>query len=218
MHVPEAVGYMGLTYLVYRHFDPSIEDFFEKDHSPFLNSVTGSVEFLGLGKTQTYMVAGTAVTAFLLRKEQLKKLVIIWTGSLLLNSIVTDELKRTFQRHRPNSDEVYNDFDWRNGPGVNTSFPSAHTSNAFTTATAFATVYKDKKWIPFIAYSLAGLVGVSRVYHNAHWASDVLTGAAVGFGSAKAINLLYRFAGSRLSFLPYAGREFAGFELVYQFK
>ena len=30
------------------------------------------------------------------------------------------------------------------------------------------------------AYGIATLVGVARVYHNAHWSSDVLGGALVG--------------------------------------
>ncbi len=32
---------------------------------------------------------------------------------------------------------------------------------------------------------MATMVGISRVYDNSHWASDVMAGAAIGFISAK---------------------------------
>jgi len=31
-----------------------------------------------------------------------------------------------------------------------------------------------------VLFGLAGVVGVSRMYNNAHWASDVIVGAAIG--------------------------------------
>ena len=137
-------------------------------------------------------------------------MVIIWAGSLLINSIVTDQLKTSFQRYRPDSGDPYNTFDWRKGPKLNKSFPSAHTSNAFTTATVFATQYKTIKWVPPVAYTLASLVGLSRI-------SDILAGAAVGFLSAKAMNGLYKLAKKKILFLPQVGISYSSLSLVYQF-
>ncbi len=37
-------------------------------------------------------------------------------------------------------------------------------------------------------YSLAGLVGYARIYHNQHWFSDVLMGAAIGYFSGEFVN------------------------------
>ncbi len=61
------------------------------------------------------------------------------------------------------------------------AFPSGHTATAFSIATVFAEQYKDKKAIPVISYSLATLVGVSRLTEHAHWASDVFVGALLGY-------------------------------------
>jgi membrane-associated phospholipid phosphatase len=69
------------------------------------------------------------------------------------------------------------------------SFPSGHTSAAFATAAALSTeitrVHPEWKWyVRPPLYGGAALVGLSRIYDNKHWASDVLVGAAVGAYSA----------------------------------
>lgn len=65
------------------------------------------------------------------------------------------------------------------------SFPSGHTVMAF--AAAAAVTGETARWwpdaTPYIGtamYGGAALAGVSRMYNNKHWASDVLVGAAVG--------------------------------------
>ncbi len=65
------------------------------------------------------------------------------------------------------------------------ALPSGHTISAFAAA---ATVTSEmKRWYPRsrwivgpVMYGGAAAVGWSRMYDNKHWASDVLTGAAIG--------------------------------------
>ncbi|MFT3825642.1 MAG: phosphatase PAP2 family protein [Chitinophagaceae bacterium] len=66
------------------------------------------------------------------------------------------------------------------------SFPSGHTTTAFAIATVFAKRYKSDAWVGVTAYSLATLVGISRMTENRHWGSDVLAGGILGYlcGSA----------------------------------
>lgn len=61
------------------------------------------------------------------------------------------------------------------------SFPSGHTSTAFAIATVFAERYDRTATVPVIAYSLATLVGLSRMIEHQHWSSDVFVGACVGY-------------------------------------
>lgn len=211
-------GYAGAGWLCYRYLDTKVQDESQEGKTPFKTSVFTGVGQLGLGKVQTVSWGATALVSVLTKNRKLQQVSLIWLGSLAINSTLTDQLKKTFQRHRPYSGSPYNTFDWRGGPGIHTSFPSAHTSNAFTTATVFATLYKDRKWVPFLAYGLASMVGVSRIYNNAHWASDVMTGAAIGFLSAKAMIALYKCAGKKWLFLPQAGIRGGAVMMVYCFR
>jgi membrane-associated phospholipid phosphatase len=65
------------------------------------------------------------------------------------------------------------------------SFPSGHTTAAFAFASMISAEtshwWPESRWIigP-IFYGGAALTGVSRIYNQDHWASDVVTGAAIG--------------------------------------
>lgn len=66
------------------------------------------------------------------------------------------------------------------------AFPSGHTIAAF--AVASAATSEVKRWwgtkagwlVGSVLYTGAAAVGWSRMYDNKHWATDVLTGAAIG--------------------------------------
>ncbi|HET6763580.1 MAG TPA: phosphatase PAP2 family protein [Longimicrobiaceae bacterium] len=65
------------------------------------------------------------------------------------------------------------------------SFPSGHTSTAFAAATALTAEAgewrpRDRWIVGGVTYTLATLTGISRIYNNYHWASDVMAGAALG--------------------------------------
>ncbi|HUZ57720.1 MAG TPA: phosphatase PAP2 family protein [Hanamia sp.] len=81
-----------------------------------------------------------------------------------------------------------------NGRKITSSFPSGHSTVAFAVATVFASEHKDKPEVPFIAYTAASLIGISRFTENKHWVTDVVTGAAIGYLSGKlVVNNYHRF-------------------------
>ncbi len=68
--------------------------------------------------------------------------------------------------------------------GTHHSFPSGHTATSFMTATMLHKEYGWRSpWFSIGGYTVAALTGVSRIMNNAHWMSDVVTGAAIGIGS-----------------------------------
>jgi membrane-associated phospholipid phosphatase len=63
------------------------------------------------------------------------------------------------------------------------SFPSGHTSTAFTTALLLSFIIR-KKFAVFFFPIIAFLVGYSRVYLAQHFVTDVVAGSAIGIISS----------------------------------
>ena len=93
------------------------------------------------------------------------------------------------------------------------AFPSGHTSTAFSIATVFAMQYSETKAVPILAYTLAGLVGITRMTEHTHWASDVFVGAWAGYLCAKQVVNHHRklVAGDRL----YSSRKKKNYDIFF---
>ena len=107
--------------------------------------------------------------------------------SYTISAVLTSGLKMLADRHRPYTGDGPTIWD---GPRLNLnnlSFSSAHTAAAFSIATVFASEYQDNSYVAPIAYGLATLTGLSRIYSNEHWSSDVFFGAAIGYFTSKAL-------------------------------
>lgn len=101
--------------------------------------------------------------------------------ALAANIAITEGLKRTVRRPRPYTD--YPDEIILRTRKSGFSFPSGHTSCAFSTATAL-TISTKKWYVAVPAFAYAGLVGYSRMRLGAHYGSDVLAGIIVGVGTS----------------------------------
>ena len=108
--------------------------------------------------------------------------------SILLADILGGAIKFTAGRARPYVD-IDNPYDFQLFRGLTDhkyqSFPSGHTINAFAFASTLTR--ETQFWWPHsvwyvgtVFYGGAALMGLSRIYNNQHWASDVMGGAAIG--------------------------------------
>ncbi len=84
--------------------------------------------------------------------------------ALILSQGLTQAMKFAIGRERPNGEN-------------HRSFPSGHSSGAFSVAVVLAHHY-PKAAIP--AFGAAGFVAFSRIVKNKHWLSDTVGGAALG--------------------------------------
>jgi len=90
------------------------------------------------------------------------------------------------------------------GGGAYASFPSGHTTTAF--AAAAAVTSETSRWWPKstwivapVMYGGATSVGLSRMYHNKHWGSDVVMGALLGtFAGLKVVQYHHSHPNNRL--------------------
>ena len=109
--------------------------------------------------------------------------------ALVVAGVATTFLKGVAGRARPFVSIDTNPHDFHLGRGFSNgnfqSFPSGHTTAAFALASTVTS--ESQRWWPHqtwivgpTVYSAATLVGLSRMYNNKHWASDVVLGAAIG--------------------------------------
>jgi membrane-associated phospholipid phosphatase len=130
------------------------------------------------------------------------------TEAVLLAEGTTYVLKGIAGRSRPfisnGTDADYFAFGRGFKSGNSSSFPSGHTTTAF--AAAAAVTNETTRWWPRstwvvgpLMYAGATAVGLSRMYHNRHWASDVVLGAAIGtFSGRKVVEYAHGHPGNML--------------------
>ncbi len=131
--------------------------------------------------------------------------------SNIISSGITHGLKNIISKTRPN--------------GEDHSFPSGHTTLAFTNATVLYNEFNQSS--PILAYSgyaFAVTTGTFRMLNNKHWFSDVLVGAGIGI---LATEIVYYFEplknfnpfkkSENISFVPYASGDNYGFYFSYRF-
>lgn len=101
-------------------------------------------------------------------------------ASVASSAIITLFMKDIVKRPRPFT--TYADIE-KLTSGGGYSFPSGHTSGAFSLATSLS--IECPKWYVIIpSYVWASAVGYSRMDLGVHYPSDILMGAVVGAGSA----------------------------------
>ncbi|WP_461491923.1 phosphatase PAP2 family protein, partial [Pontibacter sp. HJ8] len=189
----------GVWAATFSWVDEPLQHYAQSNRSTVVDKLSDVVQPLG---RQHYLtpLAGMMIAGGVLWKDsRLEKAGLVSLGSILISSGVTSTMKNQFHRHRPSTTTENHIFDGSIREIDNTSLPSSHTATAFAVATSVATVYGDKyKYVPPLAYGLATLVGISRINDNAHWATDVMAGAAIGFFSAKGANYLFDRAHEKL--------------------
>jgi hypothetical protein len=104
----------------------------------------------------------------------------ILSAEALVDGLVVEQgLKLVFWRERPNVDNSRGRF-FQSGVGVDSSFPSAHSTLAWSAASAIAAEYHSP-WTQAAVYTGATAVSLTRVLGQQHFPSDVLVGATAGW-------------------------------------
>jgi membrane-associated phospholipid phosphatase len=178
---------------------------------------SGENQFIGRTATGFEIIAdpGSIVVgsaAYLIGRfsshRQLEDVGLHTTEAIVLGSGVTMVLKDVLGRSRPFVTNSTNPRDFKFGKGFGNgdrqSFPSGHTTAAFAAAAAVTSemhrLYPNYTWISGgVMYGSATMVGLARMYHNEHWASDVLLGAGIGtFSGLKVVRYSHNHPANRI--------------------
>ena len=167
------------------------------------------VEPFGNGLYSGPILAGMFLYGVLLKRPKARDAAMNAAASFFVASLLTRGLKYALNRSRPDFNQGANFWRPFQSP-FGLSFPSGHTTGAFAIASALSHFYSDYKYMPYVFYLGAGVVGLSRIYKGEHWASDVFAGALVGY-------VVGRFFGRINCPKDPTGFRFTGSGLVYQF-
>ena len=112
-------------------------------------------------------------------KHNFRDRTIIYATSQSISAIFVVPLKHLLKEERPDGSN-------------NLSFPSGHTTTAFSSAQFMFREYKDTHfWLSISGYSFAVFTGVYRAVNDKHWVSDVVAGAGFGILSTELAYWLY---------------------------
>jgi membrane-associated phospholipid phosphatase len=167
--------------------DRSIKQWVQANRNNFFDQTARIIEPFG-NEYSPYIVGAMYLTGVLTKDRRMEHVSLVTAKSLVFSTLLTAGSKQLVRRRRPAyTDDPFEINSMFQGGREWTSIPSGHANTVFTVATAIALQYKDKKWVPYVAYGIAGLTGVSRIYDNRHWATDVIVGAAIGHFVTKTV-------------------------------
>ena len=139
------------------------------------------------------------------KEERIADLGLHGTEALVIGALTADVMKAAFGRGRPfvkDADSAFYPNNWQFGRGLKQeqyrSFPSGHTVAGFAAAAAVTNEtsrwWSGSEWyIGPLMFGGATMIGISRMYNNRHWASDVMMGAAIGtFAGNKVVRYHHR--------------------------
>lgn len=129
------------------------------------------------GTTQAFAISGVLIASGVVFKDSnVTSMGREAIEASIFSGLIATVAKRAFGRQRPidaNDESVFL------FGSSNQSFPSGHTTEAFTVASVIAA--RSSGWvIPTLAYTAASLVAYDRLNDRQHFPSDVVAGAALG--------------------------------------
>jgi PAP2 superfamily len=113
-------------------------------------------------------------------KNNFKQRFVLATSAYVVTGVVTLSLKNIVKEPRPSDSKAL------------VSWPSGHTSGAFTGATLLHLEYGKKyPWLSVGGFAIASLVGSLRILNNKHAMNDVIAGAGIGILSTSLVYYIH---------------------------
>ncbi len=210
-----AAGIGGLMLI-----DDEIQDVFQRNRGATKNNIANGLDTAGSSYVFLAGHLGLIASGFWFREneagDKLFRVASISLEAQLFTEATTGLFKVAAGRSRPNKERGTHSYRPFNKLSFDRSFPSGHAARAFTVAAVFADHYPQP--VPFIAYSVASLIGLSRIYRDEHFSSDVVAGAALGFAIGKVLSWHHRNAKESWMVLPMLPDGDRGVGLTVQYR
>lgn len=176
--VPLLIGTIGITTILFIN-DGYITERFQSYKNPTFSKTLDYSQYFGVG----WYTGGFGLLNIMLGEalgnKQITAFGIYTIEGLVISGIFVTVIKGMVGRARPYVDQNPYDFHPFTLQPKYFSFYSGHTTTAFSFASIMAH-YFNNVYLSSLAYTLASLTGLQRIYFNKHWSSDVFIGALAG--------------------------------------
>lgn len=202
----------GMT-LALTALDDPMQDFLQKHQDPVLTRISrhGLEPFGNLYSFGT--MAGFLVHGLWAGNNRSRSTALIAAESYVLSGLLVRIPKILAGRSRPDAPWHPGPGEWK-GPFNGKSFPSGHATSAFAVASVIAWQYRETRWVPALAWTVASAVAMSRMYDNKHWLSDAFAGAVIGTVTGRFI--CNQHDNSRVMISPGFSASNSGMKIVYR--
>lgn len=174
----------GLVYA-----DPHIEPYFSRHQTNWDDFNDTFDAYISTGEIAA--IPASLLAAGYVRHDPYQVSTALLCADAYADSAVVDlAIKAITRRERPvevapNTPFSDTFFAGTESPVKGSSFPSGHAAGAFSVATVVARRYANHRWVPWVVYGFAGVVGASRITSLAHFSSDVFLGGAIGYATSE---------------------------------
>jgi membrane-associated phospholipid phosphatase len=172
-------GGSGVGTLAVSGLDVDVRIFMQKRQTPANNSLATAAEQYGNGFNMIGLSAGGYIAGLALGDRWIRETSLLAGSAIVIAGTISTVTKVLVGRARPYTGDGHLTFRPFSVPLVDVaSFPSGHTIVAF----AFSGVLAERihnTWASIGLYGLAAACGVSRMYTDEHWVSDVVFGAFI---------------------------------------
>lgn len=184
---------LGSAFLIMQ-IDETIKTEMLKDRSFYFSPPVEFARYWGEPVTTLVLAGGLSLQGLLAGNKANQHLAYEIMQSFSYTAGLTALLKVSLGRARPfTGKDPFNFEPFQHVQNAFRSFPSGHTSIAFSLSTVLSSrtdndVLKVLYFVPAIATAF------SRVYQNHHWTSDVFVGACIGYFMGKFVTDLHNSA------------------------
>jgi undecaprenyl-diphosphatase len=133
---------------------------------------------------------------FLYRQFKKRTYLFLFTVSIcvFLSDKFSVYVKNGFERYRPcYNEELIGIVRIVDGCGGKFGFVSSHAANTFGLALFLSYFMRERyNWIPYIMFTWAAIVSLSRTYLGVHYPTDIIGGAVIGLLAALVTIILHK--------------------------
>jgi membrane-associated phospholipid phosphatase len=169
-------------------FDDDINTGFGNHRNEVPTLISEYGYYAGAPQNNYGLTGAVYLTGLFTKNEKLRRTGVLLISSATATGFLQQLSKSMVGRARPGAGLGKNHFRPFGGSPAYRSFPSGHAVLTFTNAHIIAKQFKSH-WVKAGIYTIGVIPGVTRIYREAHWASDVFLSWAMSYFVVEAIDL-----------------------------